>query len=367
MGATVAGYSRGGGANDVAPVVSVASYRGDITDQARFGAAVNEFQPEIIIHLAGSTTVAAGFRSPLDTFAVNVTGTSAVLHAALRQPTTKAVVVAGTPAVVNLDDSLEVNPYPASKLAVEAVVGAFAHPRTQQSAGRTDPLAVGVARPGVMVGGDWAEGRLLADVVRDVRAGRPVVLRAPAAVRPWQHVLEGVGGVLLLGSRLFSGTAPLRRYDFGRTAPERTESVGDVVKGFLAELGVPDWPVRLEGEGGDRVELGAGAALADLGWAPVWDLDQALRASARWYQAGGAEEVGAVMGDLGHYFQHPAATGWNAGPCAVVARRFPWWPAPLEGAGHQRVQAVVGSRSRIRSVELRRPSDRRAWILRSRW
>lgn len=313
MGATVAGYSRGGGANDVAPVAGLASHRGDITDQGRLSAAIDEFKPEIIIHLAGSTTVAAGFRSPLDTFAINVTGTSAVLHAALRQPATRAVVVAGTPAVVNLDDSLELNPYPASKLAVEAVVGAYAHPRTQQSAGRTEPLAVGVARPGVMVGGDWAEGRLLADVVRDVRAGRPVVLRAPAAVRPWQHVLEGVGGVLLLGAHLFSGTARRRRYDFGRPAPERTESVRDVVEGFLAALGHPDWPVRLEGQGGDRVELGAGAALADLGWAPVWDLDQALRASARWYQARGADEVGAVMDDVIREYHDTAAAVWGAG------------------------------------------------------
>ena len=223
LGAEVAGFSRGGGANDLAPPPTVARYRGDLTDQVRVAAVVDDFAPEVVIHLAGAATVAAGFRSPLDTFAVNVTGTAALLHAALRQPATRSVAIAGTPALVRLDDVLELNPYPASKVAVEAVVGAYAHPRTQTEAGRATPLGVGVARPGVMLGGDWAEGRLLADVVRNVRAGEPVVLRAPAAVRPWQHVLEGVGGLLLLGSRLFTGESPRRRYDFGRVDPATAE------------------------------------------------------------------------------------------------------------------------------------------------
>ena len=303
LGAQVAGYSRRGGA---API----SYRGDITDQPGIETALTDFAPELIVHLAASATVAAGFRSPLDTFATNVMGTAAVLHGALRQPATRAVVVVGTPATVELDDLLAVNPYPASKLAVEAVVGAYAHPRTQSSAGRAEPLGIGVARPGVMLGGDWGEGRLLADVVRDVRAGRPVVLRAPAAVRPWQHVLDGVGGALLLGSRLLVGVAPRRRYDFGRPDAGTAEPVVEVVTRFLAALGVADWPVQIEGSGGDRIELGATAAVDELGWTPVWDLAQTLNASARWYQADD-DAVGAAMDATVRAYAEAATVAWG--------------------------------------------------------
>lgn len=317
LGARVAGYSRGSGANDVAPVAGVAEYHGDIADQARVTEVIGRFDPEIIVHLAGSATVAAGFRSPLATFEANVTGTSAVLHAALGNPSTRAVVVAGTPSHVVLDDALELNPYPASKLAVEAVVGAYAHARTQELAGRDEPMGIGVARPGVMIGGDWAEGRLLADVVRNVRTGQPVVLNAPAAVRPWQHVLEGVGGVLALGAALTAGTAPLRRYDFGRLDTAGTETVGEVVTRFLAAFGVPYWPVHTTGTGGDRIVLGAENARADLGWTPVWNLEQALAASAMWYHADGPAQVGAVMDEVIAEYGSAAAAAWRQVPSAV--------------------------------------------------
>jgi CDP-glucose 4,6-dehydratase len=291
LGADVAGYSRGGTGGAGWPV----TYRGDIADPAAVAAAVDAFAPEIIVHLAAQATVVAGFRSPLSAFAANVVGTGAVLDAAVHQPATRAVVVIGSPAAVDVDDALELNPYPASKLATEVIVGAFAHPRTRAVSGRSEPLGLGVARPGVMLGGDWAEGRLLADVVRSVRAGEPVVLRAPGAVRPWQHVLDGVSGALLLGARLYAGDPPRRRYEFGRPDPASAEPVQAVVTRFLAALGRPDHPLRIEGQGGDRIELGAEAAQAELGWAPVWDLDTTLTKAAQWYGAAQAEADGPVV------------------------------------------------------------------------
>jgi CDP-glucose 4,6-dehydratase len=309
LGAEVAGYSRGAGTGSCAR--TAVDFRGDITDAAGVAAAVDEFAPEVIIHLAGAATVVAGFRSPLHMFAANVTGTCAVLDAALRQPATKAVVVAGTPAAADLDDALELNPYPASKAAVEAAVGAYGHPRTRELAGRDARFRLGVARPGVMLGGDWAEGRLLADVVRNVRAGEPVVLRAPAAVRPWQHVLDGVGGMLLLGARLYAGDTPRRRYEFGRLDPGSAEPVVNVVDGFLTALGKPDWPVRVEGSGGDRIELGAAAAHRELGWAPVWDLTQTLHEAARWYGEDGTDAVGPVMDRTIDAYASAASAAWR--------------------------------------------------------
>lgn len=314
LGAEPAGYSRGRHDPGPPPGARLRVFHGDIADAAGVAAAMAAFRPEIVLHLAASATVAAGFRAPAQAFASNVGGTVAVLDAATRQASVRCVVVTGTPAVTQLGDDLRLGPYPASKLAVEACVAAYAHDRTQQAAGREEPLRIGLARPGVMIGGDWGEGRLLADVVGAITDGRPVTLAAPLAVRPWQHVLDGVSGALTLAARLWAGSAPRRRYDFG-CGPREGSSVHDVVAGFLAAYGVPDWPVSV-GDGGadDRVELGYAAAQADLGWRPVWGMDDALAATARWYRAAPSRPVAlaATMDDLIRAYAGQASDAWAA-------------------------------------------------------
>jgi CDP-glucose 4,6-dehydratase len=322
LGAEVAGYSRGQRTADTPSSQRIRAFAGDVTDAGRVAEAVADFRPEIVLHLAGSTVVAAGFRAPAATFRVNVAGTSAVLDAATRQESVRCVVVTGTAAVARLDDSLQLGPYAASKLAVEACIAAFAHGRTQQAAGRVEPLRIGLARPGVMIGGDWAEGRLLADVARAIKDEQPVTLGAPEAVRPWQHVLDGLSGALTLAACLRSGPSPRRRYDFGCDQQATGMSVQDVVTGFLAAYGLPDWPVRISGGtpasrgADDRVELGYAAADADLGWHPVWGLPRALRACAAWYQAapGGPDSLAAVMDEQIAAYTADASRAWAAAP-----------------------------------------------------
>jgi CDP-glucose 4,6-dehydratase len=313
LGAEVAGYSRGQRPGGTPECAAVRTFGGDVTDAGRLAAAMAAFEPEIILHLAGSTLVAAAYRAPAATFASNVAGTVAVLDAALHQASVRSVVVTGTPAHTRLGDSLELGPYAASKLAVEACVAAYAHRLTQQAAGRPEPLQVGLARPGVMIGGDWAEGRLLADVMRAVRGGKPVTLAAPLAVRPWQHVLDGVSGALTLAARLWAGPAPRRRYDFGCDERESGGSVREVVTGFLAACGLPDWPLHIPAESaGDQVELGYAAARADLGWRPVWPLPPALAASAQWYHAAdeGPGALAATMDGLIDAYAADARQAW---------------------------------------------------------
>jgi CDP-glucose 4,6-dehydratase len=313
LGAEVAGYSRGKRQPDMSPGAAARTFDGNVADASRLAAAMAAFQPEIVLHLAGSTVVAAGYRAPATTFTSNVAGTVAVLDAAMCQPSVRCVVVTGTPAVTRLGDDLELGPYAASKLAVEACVAGYAHRLTQEAAGRPEPLRIGVARPGVMIGGDWGEGRLLADVVRAVRDGQPVTLAAPLAVRPWQHVLDGVSGVLTLAAALRTGPAPRRRYDFGCDTPESGGSVREVVSGFLAAYGVPGWPVHAASDGpSDRVELSYAAARADLAWRPVWALPEALSASAQWYRAaiGDPAILAVAMDDLIATYSTCASRTW---------------------------------------------------------
>jgi CDP-glucose 4,6-dehydratase len=344
LGAEVAGYSRGQRTASSASLASSACtassgsghmpvFAGDVADAGRVAEAMAAFRPEIVLHLAGSTVVAAGFRDPAATFRANVAGTAAVLDAATRQESVRCVVVTGTPAVSRLDDNLQLGPYAASKLAVEACVAAFAHSRTQQALGRVSPLGIGLARPGVMIGGDWAEGRLLADVVRAIRQERPVTLGAPGAVRPWQHVLDGLGGALMLAARLRTGPAPRRRYDFGTGQQVTGMSVRDVVEGFLSAYGLPGWPVR-DGDGtgqpanrgaDDIVELGYAAAQADLGWQPAWDLSRALRACAAWYQAAQArpDSLADVMDEQIAAYTADASRAWTATAATIATATAP--------------------------------------------
>jgi CDP-glucose 4,6-dehydratase len=323
LGAEVAGYSRAQRAADTPASARLRVFAGDVADAGRVAEALADFRPEIVLHLAGNPVVAAGFRAPAATFRGNVAGTVAVLDAATRQESVRCVVVTGTPVVALLDDNLQLGPYAASKLAVEACVAAFAHARTQEAAGRVEPLRIGLARPGVMIGGDWAEGRLLADVVRAIRDERPVTLAAPEAVRPWQHALEGVSGALLLAARLWAAPTPRRRYDFGCKQQATGMSVQDVVDGFLAAYGLPGWPVRISGTtanrgADDRVELGYAAAQTDLGWHPVWGLSRALRASAAWYKAA-PDSLAAVMDDQIAAYTADASQAWLSRESAATA------------------------------------------------
>ncbi|HEU5108977.1 MAG TPA: hypothetical protein VFT95_10525, partial [Micromonosporaceae bacterium] len=149
---------------------------------------------------------------------------------------------------------------------------------------------------------------------------------APGAARPWQHVLDGLGGVLLLAARLWDGTAPRRRYDFGRAAPAEAETVRTVVERFLTEYGYPDWPIDARGDGaGDRIGLGSAAAAADLGWRPVWDLDGTLRAAARWYRTARDEpdRLAAVTDEQIDQYAAAARTAWGPATTTGSTARAP--------------------------------------------
>lgn len=315
LGAEVTGLSRGRRRPAMPLPAGVRPVTGDVTDPAAIGALLREHRIGTVLHLAGQAVVADGFADPYRTFADNVLGTAAVLDAALREPDVAAVVVAGTPADATLDADSPLAPYAGSKLAADAVVAGYAHEVTQRAAGRTVPLAVTVARPGVLLGGDWTPGRLLTDVVTAVRAGRPVVLRGGGSVRPWQHVLEGVSAVLTLGARPATAPPHRRRHDFG--CPAGTDrTTAEVVARFLRAYGRPGWPV--EGGGApsaDRLALDGTAADRDLGWRTVWALDRAAAAAADWYRAHGDPEALGAAADkiLAEYVADArrAGIGWT--------------------------------------------------------
>jgi CDP-glucose 4,6-dehydratase len=176
------------------------------------------------------------------------------------------------------------DPYSASKGCAELVTAAY------RESFFADGAAVASARAGnVIGGGDWAADRIIPDSVRALAAGKPIVVRNPDAVRPWQHVLEPLAGYLWLGARMLrEGRRYEGAWNFGPTDQAGDHSVRWVVERFLGEWGTGSWvsaattgPKPHEAQ---RLSLDSAKAREQLGWAPAWDAQVAVRRTASWYR-----------------------------------------------------------------------------------
>ncbi|MHB8242200.1 MAG: CDP-glucose 4,6-dehydratase [Solirubrobacteraceae bacterium] len=267
----------------------------DVRDGHAMLEAVREAAPEVVVHLAGQPLVRRSLQDPAGTYAINVMGTVNVLEAVrLAGAGVQAVVVvtsdkcyenpgAGGPFVEG-DKLGGADPYSSSKACAELVASAY---RRSFFSGEGSPR-IATARAGnVIGGGDWGEDRLVADSVRAVETGETLMIRNPDAVRPWQHVLNPLSGYLRLAESLCREPQAARAWNFGPPAGD-ARPVSWIVE-RLAEL----WGEGLEWELDPRenppeaphLELDSSAARRELGWAPPWDLDDALGLVVEWHRA----------------------------------------------------------------------------------
>ena len=260
--------------------------RGDVRSKGEVRAAVARARPDVVFHMAAQALVRRGFDKPVETFSVNVTGTAKVLEALRVEAEPRAVVVVtsdkcyrndelGRP--FREDDPLGgSDPYSASKAAQEHVATAY----------RALGLPIATVRAGnVFGGGDCAPNRLVADCMRAAMTGEPVEIRAPDAVRPWQHVLCPLDGYLEVAQRVAAGE-PGEAWNFGPD-DSGTQSVGWLVEqlrrrwpGGLPVRAAP--PGRAEGEARE-LRLDSSRARERLGWTPRWDVAAGLDATVSWY------------------------------------------------------------------------------------
>ena len=279
----------------------VASHIQDIRDAAKMREIFAAAQPEFVFHLAAQPLVRRAYREPLLTFETNVMGTANILEAARITPSVKAVVCVTTDKVYTnnewcwpyreTDHLGGIDPYSASKSAAEMVARAYME--TLRPTDRAYELAT--ARGGnVIGGGDWSEDRIVPDIIRSIRAGQPLVLRNPAATRPWQHVLELCWGYLVLASRLTSGrddtsaaSAGFRgAWNFGPD-PTHEIRVDKLVESILAAWGA-DLPVSVESSNlheSHFLRLDSSKARAELGWAPLLRPQDTFGWTADWYRS----------------------------------------------------------------------------------
>lgn len=277
---------------------TVAHADGDVRDAAAVRRAVDAAAPEVIFHLAAQALVRESYRDPAGTVATNVLGTAHVLDAVRAAGRPCAVVVVTSDKcyenrewefAYRENDALGGHDvYSASKGCAELVTAAFRRSFFAASGGAPS-VRVASARAGNVIGpGDWAADRIVPDIVRALRAGRPVAVRNPRAVRPWQHVLEPLAGYLRLGAALL-GDAPEEAcgaWNFGPQSGD-AHAVEDLVRAALAAWGGGAWEdASRPGQPHEaaHLRLAIDKAVTRLGWRPVWPFAETVRRTVAGYR-----------------------------------------------------------------------------------
>ena len=327
MGARVTGYAL---VPDTSPSYfelcglnrKMTSITGDIRDQSALERAITTCAPEVIFHLAAQSLVRRSYREPVSTFAVNVMGTVNLLEAARKTDSVRAIIVAtsdkcyenrGSLWGYREDDPLGGrDPYSASKACAELVAGAYGR-SFFEAPGRS--IACATVRAGnVIGGGDWACDRLVPDTIRALDRGNSLLLRNPDAIRPWQHVMEPVGGYLALAERLcLEGARWSGPWNFG-PAEDQAVTTAALVDQIFREWGGGKW--RDAGDAAapheaKSLRLDCSKARQVLGWRPHLTMDQTIGLTIDWYRSALRGERGDMYArsvEQIKFYQRPTAT-----------------------------------------------------------
>jgi CDP-glucose 4,6-dehydratase len=284
----------------VASVRSVVEdVRGDVRDYAKLEKAMKDFAPEVVFHMAAQPIVRRSYVDPVGTYTTNVLGTVHVLEAVRRAPSVRAVLCVTTDKVYQNQewvwpyretDALGgYDPYASSKACAEIVSAAYRSSFFSSGRFHEHHVALATARAGnVIGGGDWSEDRLIPDLVRGFCSGKPVLIRRPNAIRPWQHVLEPLLGYLMLAERLLAqDTRCASAYNFGPgdEEPWPVERVANKLVQMWGEGAAWARDPEAGAHEAHHLRLDASKARIELGWEPRFATETALERTIDWYRA----------------------------------------------------------------------------------
>jgi CDP-glucose 4,6-dehydratase len=303
LGADVSGYALAPPTDpclfDVARVgAGMTSIHGDVNDYQRLKKCLDELRPEIVIHLAAQSLVRYSYSSPVETYATNVMGTVHLMEAVRCGSSVKAVLCVTTDKCYEnkewpwgyreIDPMGGHDPYSSSKGCAELVVSSMRRSFFPPELYSEHGVAVATARAGnVIGGGDWAQDRLVPDALKAFSVGDPVVLRSPAATRPWQHVLEPLGGYLQLAQCLYEQAGDYAEsWNFG-PKDDDVQPVSWIVERLASYWGgdvswVADTYPQPHEAG--YLKLDCSKAAERLRWRPRMNLSQALEWCVDWHR-----------------------------------------------------------------------------------
>ena len=305
LGAEVNGYALNPPTNpslfEVANVAGdMKSVIGDVRDLDALQKAMQEANPEIVIHMAAQPLVRYSYTNPVETYATNVMGLVHLLEAVRNTKGVKAVVnVTSDKCYDNRewvwgyreDEAMGGHdPYSNSKGCAELITAAyrssFFNPEFYQKHG----VAIASARAGnVIGGGDWASDRLIPDFIRAIVTGETVIIRSPNAIRPWQHVLEPLSGYLLLAEKLYNhGSKFAEAWNFGPSDND-AKSVEWIIGQLVNNWG-SDASFKIDAGAANLHEalflkLDCSKAKMQISWKPQWDATETIKRICAWHKA----------------------------------------------------------------------------------
>ena len=303
--------------NIIQSSINIESIIDDIRYEKHLREEIELFQPDYIFHLAAQPLVRRSYEIPAETFDINVTGTAHVLEAVIKLKKKCIVVIITTDKVYeNKEDNSILykeedtlggyDPYSTSKACVELVASSFRNSFFNLKNYDTHKKAIATVRAGnVIGGGDWNKDRIIPDIIRSLQNNKPIEVRNPNAVRPWQHVLEPLSGYLLLGGMLSDEHEKFSKpYNFG-PLPNDHLSVKDLVEDAIQIWGSGKWKDisnSNEPHEANYLKLSIERAQKELNWYPKLNAQQAIEYTINWYKQPAQRQAAFTFQQIENYF-----------------------------------------------------------------
>ena len=264
----------------------------DIRNFEKLNSSIKEFSPDIVIHMAAQPLVRASYKNPLETYETNVIGTANILQASISSESIGAIINITTDkcyenkeidiAYTESDPMGGVDPYSSSKGCAELVTSAY-----RESFFKKEKIGIASVRAGnVIGGGDWAEDRLIPDILRAFESNKPVIIRNPNSTRPWQHVLEPISGYLLLAEKLYN--SPLKFSEGWNFGPELEDvKAVDKILDYMIKIWPGNsWQLDLSDNPHEAnlLKLDISKVKSKLKWKPTWNLETSLEKILYWHK-----------------------------------------------------------------------------------
>ena len=299
MGAVLKGYSLEINTNPalfkLANIDSdMESELGDIRNLEKLTQSMVSFNPDIIIHMAAQPLVRHSYEEPVETFNTNIMGTVNVLESARKCQDLKTIICITTDKCYENNetdrgykenDSMGgYDPYSSSKGCAELAISAY---RRSFFSNQDSPSLASARAGNVIGGGDWADDRLIPDILRAFERSENAFIRNPLAIRPWQHVLEPLSGYLVLAQELFlNGDEFAEAWNFGPT-DEDCKSVSWILDRMVDYWGNDvSWSIDDKSNPHEAgiLKLDCSKALQRLQWRPKWNLEKTLNSIVNWHR-----------------------------------------------------------------------------------
>jgi CDP-glucose 4,6-dehydratase len=270
----------------------------DIQNRERLTKEILDFQPDFIFHLAAQPLVRESYIHPSETFAINSIGTAYLLDAVRELSKSCVVVLITTDKVYeNYEWSYPYrendrlggyDPYSASKACAELIISSYRNSYFNNNNYSKHQKSIASARAGnVIGGGDWAKDRIVPDIVRALNKNESVIVRNRNAIRPWQHVLDPIGGYLHLGTKMVDD--PIRFSDSWNFGPfaEDSLTVVDLVKMAILKWGSGNFQTPLlenQPHEAGLLKLDISKTINELNWKPRLNSKRAIEMTLDWYK-----------------------------------------------------------------------------------